>query len=117
MDARQIQTLRARIGLTTLKLAEQLGVPQQLVLDWESAARFPTLRHVQALVQLEAAAVAPQADVPAVGAAAESLRAPRIDAEFAELLRKLLAHPALYAEVTRLAQNFSDPEAVSLPKP
>jgi transcriptional regulator with XRE-family HTH domain len=111
MDALQVQTLRVRIGLSTLQLAQQLGVSQQLILDWESATRFPTLRHVRALARLEALGARPDA------APAQRLNTPRLDAEFAELLRKLLAHPALYAEVIRLAQNFNDPDAGSLPKP
>jgi DNA-binding transcriptional regulator YiaG len=107
MDSSDVRTIRSALGLSTLDLAERLGVPQQLVLDWESATRFPTLKHARALTRLQADGVNGELSAPL--ATATVAQPHWLDPGWAELLRKLFAHPALYTEASRLAQHYQDP--------
>lgn len=40
-DARRVRLLRARLGLTQRELADELGVRQQTVSEWETGAYQP----------------------------------------------------------------------------
>jgi DNA-binding transcriptional regulator YiaG len=50
----EIQALREGLGLTLSELAKKLGCPVDLVVAWELGQRFPTRKHTEALLRLEA---------------------------------------------------------------
>jgi transcriptional regulator with XRE-family HTH domain len=102
-----IKAVRRATGLSQKELAEALEVEVALVRDWEKAERFPTKAHCDAMEALRANPPPPRAKK---GAARE--RSPMEllgDPGFFGLLRKLLAHAALRAEVEKLAADFADP--------
>lgn len=113
----QIIRLREELGCNPSELAKALGVPAADVVAWESGERFPTKRSVDRMNKLrerhQAAAREPQAaPQPRTTAPAtappldwQALATPKIWA----LLRKLLAHPELRAQVEPLAAQFDDP--------
>lgn len=52
----EITGLRAQMGWSMSRLAMELGVRPDLVVDWESGERFPTKKHHEALASLRARA-------------------------------------------------------------
>ena len=52
MTPTDVTALRAALNLNPLELAERLGVPPRLVLQWESGDRFPTKKHCEHLRRL-----------------------------------------------------------------
>jgi transcriptional regulator with XRE-family HTH domain len=104
-----IVALRKALKCTSRELAEALGVEARLVLDWEREQRFPTKAHVEAMARLREAG--PGA-VPKMrgrkGAQASPLQL-MADPEWWRLLRKLMAHTELRAQVLDLASRYDDP--------
>lgn len=49
MSPSDVTALRRTLGVNPLQLAELLGVPTRLVLQWEAGDRFPTKRHCEAM--------------------------------------------------------------------
>lgn len=49
----EIARLRERLGFSMSRLAKELGVEPDLVVDWESGEKFPTKKHHQALMTLQ----------------------------------------------------------------
>lgn len=47
MSPSEVTALRQTLGVNPLQLAELLGVPTRLVLQWEAGDRFPTKRHCE----------------------------------------------------------------------
>jgi DNA-binding transcriptional regulator YiaG len=47
----EIEKLRVELGWSMSRLAQEMGIPADLIVDWESGQRFPTKKHC---VQLQA---------------------------------------------------------------
>lgn len=78
------------------------------IVRWEAGDLFPTKRHVDRLLEL---AKAGPAAIPRRG---RSAKAPigldlLADPRLWSVVRKLLAHPDLMAQVEKLADAFTDP--------
>lgn len=52
MLSADILHLRTKLGLSSLQLAERLGVDHSLVLQWESEERFATRKHCERMATL-----------------------------------------------------------------
>jgi transcriptional regulator with XRE-family HTH domain len=103
MSPDDIRTLRKDLGLTQRQLAEALKLDPATVRAWESEGLFPTKAHCEAMTALRAH---PPPRVPKKNASPFQLLA---DPKFFALIRKLMAHPRLRAEVERLAAEHPDP--------
>lgn len=109
MTGEDIKALRGELACTARELAGALGVEQEDVLAWERGERFPTKRHVDAMTKLRAAGPTAIARKPKKAAAAADPLRGLADPELWQLLRKLLAHPALRDEVRAIAARYADP--------
>jgi transcriptional regulator with XRE-family HTH domain len=98
-----IKALRKSTGLTQKELAEALELDVSVVRDWEKGERFPTKANCDAMAQIEA-----NPPPRKKGRAKEPLEL-LADPVFFTLVRKLLAHATLRAEVETLAAKFPDP--------
>jgi transcriptional regulator with XRE-family HTH domain len=98
----EIKSLRRAVGLTQRELADALQLEVAQVRDWEKGERFPTRAHCEAMEAL-------RANPPPRKGRAKSPLELLADPAFFTLLRKLLAHPALRAEVEKLAAGHPDP--------
>lgn len=49
----EITRLRDRLGFSMSRLAKELGVFPDLIVDWESGQKFPTKKHYDALLALK----------------------------------------------------------------
>lgn len=103
----EIKSLRKDLKCNTKELAATLGVTPRQVMDWEAEESFPTRRHVRQMQALREAG--PNAVTRRKRTAARSPMEALADPELWRLVRKLLAHPNLRAEVTRLAEAYDDP--------
>lgn len=102
----EIKAVRRATGMTQKELAEALEVEVGLVRDWEKGERFPTKAHCDAMEALRAN------PPPRKKGAAARERSPMEllgDPGFFTLVRKLLAHATLRAQVEKLAGEFADP--------
>lgn len=87
-----------------------LGVPLAEIQSWEAGDRFPTKRWITRMESLRAQGPDgvvhhPPKASPSELSPIEQLNNP----EVWRLLRKLLAHPQLFAEVVRVAAAYEDP--------
>jgi transcriptional regulator with XRE-family HTH domain len=101
-----IKQLRKDLGCTARDLATTLGIEQKEVLAWEAGELFPTKRFVdqmKALREKGPGAVLKSAKGKAV-APTDRLS----DPAFWALVKKLLLHPALYEQASKLAEQFED---------
>lgn len=103
MSPDEIRTLRRELSMSQRDLAEALSIEVELVRAWERDEAFPTRAAIVAMEKLRAN---PPRRAPK--------RAPSVfqllgDPGFMTLVRKLLAHPKLRAEVERLAADHPDP--------
>jgi len=48
----QLKTLRKRAGVSQVLLAEQVGVAQPTISDWETGRYEPTLTHIKRLMEV-----------------------------------------------------------------
>lgn len=110
MSPKDVAALRSRLELNPLQLAERLGVPPRLVLQWESGDRFPTKRHCQMMQGL--LVPAPGESPAATGDPNTQARpappaAPRDNAEFAAVVvQRLLAEPAFERQLRTLVSDY-----------
>ena len=105
MTPDDVKRARTRLQCTAKELAAALDVEPAQVAAWERGDQFPTKRHVDALARLVEAG---PASVPKRAKGADPLAALR-DPDVWTLLRKLLAHPRLRAEVAKIAEKYEDP--------
>jgi transcriptional regulator with XRE-family HTH domain len=98
MTGDEIKALRRALDLTARKLGEALGVDQATVLAWEREELFPTKQYVEAMRAL----------VDEGGRERSPLQV-LADPGVWRLFRKIVAHPALRAEVERAAAKYADP--------
>jgi transcriptional regulator with XRE-family HTH domain len=108
VKAADVRALRKELGCTAKELAQALGLEPEIVTAWEAGEQFPTKQWVDRLAQLRAAGPSSVPRRPRKGqpkSPMERLADPALWA----LVRKLLEHPDLYAEVPRIAEGYSDP--------
>lgn len=108
VEADDIKALRKELSCNAKELAAALGVEQKLVLSWEQGELFPTKRNVTKMEQLrkkgpDAIPRQPRGKNKKTGAALMA------DPRFWEVVRKLTAHPALFQQVSKLAEPYDDP--------
>ena len=101
----EVKRARTALQCTTRELAAALGVDAATISGWERGELFPTKKHVEALEKLVAAG---PAAVPKKAKGADPLDALH-DPDVWTLVRKLLAHPKLRAEIARIAEKYDDP--------
>lgn len=106
----QIKQLRADLRCTARDLATTLDVPLAEIQSWESGERFPTKQWVDRMDALR--------DRGPDGVIRKARRATRAQPSAMEqldnpelwlLLRKLIAHPSLFAETVKLSAKYDDP--------
>lgn len=102
MTADDIKALRKELGVNQKVLAEALKVEVALVRLWEASEEFPTKAHCEAMEKL-------RAKPPPRPVKSPSPLQLLADPGFMLLVRKLLAHPKLRAEVEKLAAAHPDP--------
>lgn len=111
----EIKKLRAGLRCTARELATTLGVPAAEVQAWESGDRFPTKQWVSRMEQL--AAQGPDAILKAAkkqGSKPPTSAIEQLDnPDLWKIVRKLLVHPTLFADVSKLAASYDDPAATT----
>ena len=114
MKGDDVKTLRHTLGCTARDLAGALGVEQAEVLAWERGELFPTKRYVTKMESFRASGL-PKASRPTPQRASSARPADVAMARVLaspdtwRLVRKLLAHPALFDATTKLAEGYADP--------
>lgn len=103
-----IQALRAELKCTARELAETLGLEQKEVLAWETGELFPTKRWVTAMQRLKAAGPTSIQRKPRGKPKGLTGMQRLSDPELWLVIRKLLAHPALFDEVKKLSERYDD---------
>jgi transcriptional regulator with XRE-family HTH domain len=105
----EIQKLRKDLACTARELATTLGVDAKDVASWEAGETFPTKRHVDAMSSLKERGPSAIVRAPRGKAAAKTGMQRLADPALWRLVRKLAEHPALFDEVNKLADKYSDP--------
>ncbi len=106
MTPDDLRALRAELKCTAKELARTLGLEQATLLAWERGELFPTRAVIDEMHALRLRGPAAIARVSKKND--EPLRV-LADADFQELLRKLLAHKALRDAARKLAESYDDP--------
>jgi transcriptional regulator with XRE-family HTH domain len=102
----ELKQLRKELGCTARDLATTLGIEQKEVLAWESGELFPTKRFVDQMKTLRE-----KGPSSIIKSAKGKTAAPtdRIsDPAFWNVVKKLLLYPALYEQVSKLADTYKD---------
>lgn len=107
MSPDEVKALRKALGCSARDLGAALGVPSETILAWEKGELFPTKAYVDKLVALREKG--PSA-FPRKNKRDRSPMELLADPEIWALFRKILADPALRAEVMKLAAKVPDPE-------
>jgi len=108
VKAADVRALRKELGCTARELAQAVGVDGEIVTAWEAGEQFPTKQWVARLEKLRAEGPSSVPRRPRKGQAKSPMDR-LADPALWTLVRKLLQHPDLYAEVSRLAEGFADP--------
>lgn len=106
MTPEDLKQLRKELGCTARDLATTLGIEQKEVLAWEAGELFPTKRFVDQMEELRKkgpSAVLKTAKGKAV-APADRIS----DPAFWAIVKKLLLHPPLYEQVSKLADQYGE---------
>lgn len=103
MSPEEIRALRKDLALTQRQLADALKVDVDAVREWEKEEAFPTRANCEAMETLRAN---PPPKTPKNAATPMQVLS---DPSFFTLVRKLIAHPKLRAEVDRLSAEYPDP--------
>jgi len=89
-----------------------LGLENSEVQAWESSERFPTKQLVAQMEQLRARGPSAIERKTTKRLVSEPIGLARLsDPEFWALLRKLAAHPKLFADAIELARSYADPSS------
>lgn len=109
MTPADIKALRTELKCTTRELASAIGVEQDAILSWERGETFPTKQSVDRMAELRQKG--PEAIVrrPKKTSAPPSPFAALRDPELWLIVRKLIGHPELLAQVKTLSSGFDDP--------
>jgi transcriptional regulator with XRE-family HTH domain len=105
----EIQKLRKELACTAREFATALGVDPKDVTAWEAGELFPTKRHVTAMAALRERGPTAIVRAPRGKAAAKTGQQRLADPSLWRLVRKLIEHPALFDEASKLAEKYSDP--------
>lgn len=105
MTPDDIKKARVALKCTAKELAAALELDASTLMAWERGDEFPTKKHVAQIEKLVAAGPASIARKAKGGEPLEALRDPDVWL----LIRKLLAHPKLRAEVAKLADKYDEP--------
>jgi transcriptional regulator with XRE-family HTH domain len=105
MTPDEIKKARTALKCTAKELAAALEIEPATVMAWERGDEFPTKKNVERLAKL--VETGPTA-VPRKAKGGDPMEALR-DPDVWLLIRKLLAHPKLRAEVTKLADKYDEP--------
>ncbi len=108
MKAADIRAIRKELGCTAKELASALGVEPEVLTAWEQGEAFATKQWIDRLEKLRAAGPSSIARRPRKGQAKSPMER-LADPAIWSVVRKLLQHPELFAEVSRLAERFDDP--------
>lgn len=109
MSPEEIKALEKELRCSTGELARALKVEPKLVVQWETGELFPTKRHVEAMQELRRRGPEAIVRAPRGKARPVSGMARLADAKLWEIVRKLIAHPALFEQVEKLAEAHPDP--------
>jgi transcriptional regulator with XRE-family HTH domain len=101
-----LKQLRKELGCTARDLATTLGIEQKEVLAWEAGELFPTKRFVDQLEGLRAKG--PSSIVKSTKGKAVAPTDRLGDPAFWLIVKKLLLYPALYEQVSKLAEGYRD---------
>jgi len=101
-----LKQLRKELGCTARDLATTLGIEQKEVLAWEAGELFPTKRYVDQLNVLRQKG--PSAVLKAAKGKAVAPTDRLSDPAFWAIVKKLLLHPPLYDQVSKLAESYRD---------
>jgi transcriptional regulator with XRE-family HTH domain len=101
-----IKVLRKELGCTARDLATTLGIEQKEVLAWEAGELFPTKRFVERMNALREKG--PSAVLKTAKGKAVAPTDRVSDPAFWAIVKKLMLHPALYDQVSKLAEQFDD---------
>jgi transcriptional regulator with XRE-family HTH domain len=99
-----IKQLRKELGCTARDLATTLGLEQKEVLAWEAGELFPTKRFVTQMLALKEKG--PSAIVKSAKGKAVAPTDRLSDPAFWAVVKKLLLHPSLFDQVSKLADKF-----------
>jgi len=113
----EIQKLRKELSCTAKELATALGVDPKEVAAWEAGELFPTKRYVTAMAALRSKGPSAIPRAPRGKAAAKTGQARLADPALWKIVRKLVEHPALFDQVVKLSETFSDPAEPPAPAP
>lgn len=105
----EVQKLRKELSCTARELAAALGVDAKDVAAWEAGEQFPTKRHVDALAALREKGPSSIVRKPRGKPAAKVGIARLSDPALWVIVRKLLEHPALFDQVSKLSEKYPDP--------
>ena len=100
----EIKHARVTLKFTTRELAAALGVEWTTVSAWERGELFPTKQYVEAISALLQSGGTTIPRKAKGGDPVEVLR----DPEVWELIRKMLLHPKLRAELIKAAERYED---------
>ena len=106
MTPDDIKVLRKELGCTARDLATTLGIEQREVLAWEAGELFPTKRFVDQMQALRAKG--PSAVLKTAKGKAVAPTDRVSDPAFWAIVKKLMLHPALYDQVSKLAEQFNE---------
>ena len=106
MTPEDIKLLRKELGCTARDLATTLGIEQKEVLAWEASELFPTKRFVEQMKALREKG--PSAVLKTAKGKAVAPTDRVSDPAFWAVVKKLMLHPALYDQVSKLADKFDE---------
>jgi transcriptional regulator with XRE-family HTH domain len=101
-----IKALRKELGCTARDLATTLGIEQKEVLAWEAGELFPTKRFVDQMRGLREKG--PSAVLKSTKGKAVAPTDRVSDPAFWAVVKKLLLHPALFEQVSKLAEGYGE---------
>jgi transcriptional regulator with XRE-family HTH domain len=101
-----IKVLRKELGCTARDLATTLGIEQKEVLAWEAGELFPTKHFVERMNALREKGPGAVLKTAKGKSVAPTDRVS--DPAFWAIVKKLMLHPALYDQVSKLAEQFDE---------
>ena len=109
MSPEDLKQLRKELSCTAKELALTLGIEPKEFAAWEAGELFPTKRLVDAMNALRSRGKEAIVRAPRGKAAAKTGQQRLADPAFWRIVRKLVEHPALFDEVSKLSEKYSDP--------
>ena len=110
MSPEELKLLRKDLSCTAKELALTLGIEPKEVAAWEAGELFPTKRYVSELETLRKKGSAAIVRAPKGKQAATKTGLARLaDPKLWEIIRKLAEHPALFDQISKLAEAYPDP--------